>query len=86
MADAPPPGTAADIKRWAENRRIANAVEVQELRTTWGTSTRSFAAFLQMLALYAAVNGWPPPASPVDQREDLVVWDRFARLRRPYVR
>ena len=86
MADAPPPGTAADVKRWAENRRIANAVEVRELATTWGVPARSIAAAIELSALWESLHGWPPPASPVDQREDLVAWGRFARLRRPYVR
>jgi hypothetical protein len=86
MADTPSPGTAADVKRWAENRRIANVLEVRELATTWGVPARSIAAAIELSALWESLHGWPPPPSPVDRRDDLVVWDRFARLRQPYVR
>jgi hypothetical protein len=81
--DATKPGIGHpdDVRRWAVNRRIANAVEVRELRTTWNTTDRSFAAALQLLALYAAVNGWPPPDDPVGRRETAAVRDRFVRLR-----
>lgn len=86
MADMPSPGTAADVKRWAESRRMANLLEVRELATTWGVPARSIAAAIELSALWESLHGWPPPASLVDQREDLVAWDRFARLRLPYVR
>jgi len=81
MGDIPSPGTAADIKRWAENRRTANAVEVRELRTAWGTPEKAFSAFVQMLGLYARVNGWPPPDDPIDRRDQEAVWRRFDKLR-----
>jgi hypothetical protein len=74
-------GKPEDVRRWVENRRIANAVEVRELRTTWNSPKRSLAAANQMLALYARVNGWPPPDDAIRWRNNLAVWDRFARLR-----
>ena len=86
MTHTPSPGTPADVKRWAENRRIANLLEVRELATTWGIPARSIAAAIELSTLWESLHGWPPPACPADQREDLVAWDRFARLRQPYVR
>ena len=56
-------------------------MEVRELSTTWGTPAQSFAAAVELLALYANVHGWPPPDDPIDQRDDLEVWGRFVRLR-----
>jgi len=38
-------------------------------------------AAVSLLDLYARLHGWPPRVDPVDQREDLEMWGRFARLR-----
>ena len=81
MADTPSPDSAADVKRWAENRRIANAVEVRELRTIWNTTEMSFSALQQLLQLYTSVNGWPPPDDAAGARDQAAVWEQFARLR-----
>jgi hypothetical protein len=74
-------GNPDDVRRWAENRRIANAAEVRDLRTTWNSAERSFWAARELLALFASVNGWPPPADPRREREAAAVRDRFLTLR-----
>jgi len=81
--NAPTPGIGdpSDVRRWAENRRIANALEVRDLRTTWNSPDRSFWAACELLALFAGVNGWPPPADPRRERESAAVRDRFLALR-----
>ena len=79
-------GSPEDVRRWAENRRIANAVEVRDLMAHWGEPERSVQAHFALLDLWAELHGWPPPESPIDCRDDLVVWERFARLRRPFLR
>ena len=86
VADTGFVGTPADVRRWAENRRIANAVEVRELTETWGTSERAVSAAMQMLRLFESIHGWPPPFDPIDWEQNLRAWERWARLRRPYVR
>ena len=78
-------GSPKDVRRWAADRAAANVVEVRELVEHWGEPERSVEAAFALLDLWAAIHGWPPPEDPIDRREDLVVWDRFARLRRPYV-
>lgn len=77
------PGSPEDraIRRWVGNRRAASSVEARELLAEWATPARAFAAALSLLDLYARLHGWPPKVDPVDQREDLEVWSRFARLR-----
>ena len=82
--DAAKPGIddPADVRRWAENRRIANAIEVRDLRTKWNSPDRSFWAACELLALFASVNGWPPPADPRRERESAAVRDRFLTLRK----
>lgn len=83
MDDAKPfVGKREDVRRWAENRRIANALEVRDLRTTWNSPDRSFWAASELLALFASVNGWPPPADPRREREAAAVRDRFLTLRK----
>jgi hypothetical protein len=82
--DEPKPfvGTPEDVRRWAENRRIGNALEVRDLRTTWNTPERSFWATNALLGLFASINGWPPPANPRREREAAAVRDRFLTLRK----
>ncbi len=79
-------GNPDDVRRWAENRRIANVVEVRDLIEHWGEPQRSVQAAFELLNLWGALHGWPPPEDPIDRREDAVVRERFARLRRPFVR
>lgn len=79
-------GRPEDVRRWAENRRIANVLEVRDLMAHWGEPERAVQAHFELLNLWAELHGWPPPESPVDRRDNLVVWERFARLRRAYVR
>jgi len=75
-------GSPEDVRRWAENRRIANALEVRDLRTTWNSPQRSFWAAQSLLALFASVNGWPPPEDPRRERAADAVRNRFLTLRR----
>lgn len=86
MRTARSPGSAADIRRWCENRKLANALEVRDLATTWGSPAQSIRAALELLDVYATLHGWPPPDDPIDREQDLAAWDRLARLRRPYIR
>jgi hypothetical protein len=69
------------IRQWAEDRNAASVVEARELSASTGTPAQSFAAALSLLALYAHLHGWPPPDDPIDRRDNLEVWSRFARLR-----
>jgi hypothetical protein len=82
--DEPKPfiGNAEDVRRWAENRRIANALEVRDLRTTWNSPDRAFWAARALLGLFASINGWPPPQDLRREREADAVRDRFLTLRR----
>lgn len=75
-----------DVRRWAEDRRIANVLEVRDLMAHWGEPERAVQAHFELLNLWETLHGWPPPESPVDRRENLLVWERLARLRRPYIR
>ena len=69
------------IRRWAEDRNAASAVEARELSASVGTPSQWFGTALTLLALYAEMHGWPPPPDPVDERDNLQVWERFSRLR-----
>jgi hypothetical protein len=69
------------IRQWAEDRRAASAAEACELAASAPTPAQSFGTALSLLAFYASLNGWPPPDDPIDERDNLEVWARFARLR-----
>jgi hypothetical protein len=75
-------GNPEDVRRWAENRRIANALEVRDLRTTWNSAERSFWAARALLGLFASINGWPATQDARREREADAVRDRFLTLRR----
>ena len=79
-------GRPEDVRRWAENRRIANVLEVRDLMAHWGEPERAVQAHFELLNLWQALHGGPPPESPIDRRDNLLVWERFARLRRPFIR
>ena len=82
----PPVGNPEEVRRWAENRRIANTVEVRDQIEQWGDPQRSVQAAFELMNLWGALHGWPPLEDAIDRREDAVVRERFARLRRPFVR
>ena len=42
-------GHPEDVRRWAENRRIVNALEVRDLRTTWNSPDKAFWAARALL-------------------------------------
>jgi hypothetical protein len=69
------------IRRWAENRQAASAVEARELSVSGCTASQSFSVALGLLELYVGLHGWPPPDDPVDERDNIETWNRFARLR-----
>jgi hypothetical protein len=75
-------GSPEDVRRWAENRRIANDLEVRDLRTTWNSPEKAFWAAQALLGLYASLNGWPAPQDSRREREADAVRDRFLTLRR----
>ena len=85
-ATGPSIGRPEDVRRWAENRRIANALEVRDLLEYWGEPQRSIQAAFELMNVWTALHGWPPPEGTLDRREAAVVQERFARLRRPFVR
>jgi hypothetical protein len=74
------------LRRWVENHRVANQLEIRELATTWGSPEQSIAAAMALHTLYVRLHGWPPPDDPIETREKLIVWERFARLRQPYIK
>jgi hypothetical protein len=71
----------ADWRRWVENQRAVARVQANDLQDTWGPPSRAIAASLELLGLYERLHGWPPADDPVTKREDLEMWERFARLR-----
>ena len=56
------------------------SLEVRDLIEHWGEPQRSVQAAFELLNLWGALHGWPPPEDPIDRREDAVVRERFARL------
>jgi hypothetical protein len=69
------------IRRWAENRQAASIAEARELASSRETPSGSFGIALSLLAFYASVHGWPPPADLIDERDNRAVRGRFAKLR-----
>jgi hypothetical protein len=74
--------TPADLRRWIDNRRAAARVEAGHAAQAWGRPEDAIGHALALIALYGELHGWPPAPDPVGEAEDLIAWDRFARLRR----
>jgi len=69
------------IRQWAEDHQAASMVEARKCVGAGDTPSQSFRTALTLLTLHAGMHGWPPPDDPIDQRDNLEVWNRFARLR-----
>jgi hypothetical protein len=77
MAAAP-----EEIRRWILSRRAAEERELDTVPATRRDSNASLRAALSLIALARARHGWPLPAEPHDEAEDLRAYERWARLRR----
>jgi hypothetical protein len=71
-----------ELRRWVHSRRAAEERELSEARTTVRPPDAALRAALSLIALARARHGWPLPADPRDEEEDMLAYDRWARLRR----
>jgi hypothetical protein len=74
--------TPADLRRWIDNHRVAARVEASHMADAWGRPEDAIRDALGLIAVYGELHGWPPARDPVGEEEDLLMWDRLARLRR----
>lgn len=78
-----------DLRRWAENHRVAAERELQELRDRPTTPQQAIAAALELLRFDESLHGDPfRRVDPVSRREDEQMWEawRILRLRWPHGR
>jgi hypothetical protein len=72
----------SDVRRWAENHRMAAAREREFLRQHPLTTSQAFAAALSLLVFDESQNGSPfERADSVTLREDAQVRDAWTKLR-----
>jgi hypothetical protein len=71
-----------ELRRWVRSRRAAEERELYEARATRREPGASLRAALSLIALARARHGWPLPADPHDEAQDLLAYQRWARLRR----
>jgi hypothetical protein len=71
-----------ELRRWVRSRRAAEERELSEARATVRPPGEALRAALSLVALARARHGWPLPADPHDEEEDMLAYDRWARLRR----
>lgn len=72
---------AEDLRRWIEGWREAERRVRLEARSGPPAADPILAA-LSLIALAGQLHGWPPPDDPVSRREDALMYERWARLRR----
>jgi hypothetical protein len=74
---------AGDVRRWIEDRRVA---ESRALATTGQApdALTSFRQALSLLALLGRMVGWPVPPDAIREREDVAAGDAWAALRAGY--
>src|SRR5262247_2920835 len=81
-APCPPAGVAAareELRRWIRSRRAAEERELEAAGTTRREPGASLRAALSIIALARARHGWPLPADPHDEAQDLLAYERWAR-------
>ncbi len=71
-----------DLRRWVRSQRAAEERELSEARAAVRPPAAALRAALSLIALARARHGWPLPADPHDEEEDMIAYDRWARLRR----
>jgi hypothetical protein len=71
----------ADIRRWVEQRRLAERREQQESAGKVPPPAEAFARGLRMIALAGELHGWPLPEDESSRLEDHQAYARWARLR-----
>jgi len=71
-----------DIQRFVENHRVAAARVAADARERRMSASEAFEASLALLRLDEELNGSPfDREDPVTRREDLEMWEAWARLR-----
>lgn len=70
-----------DLRRWVAQKRDAERYERAEARDH-AIVPDPIAAALDLIRLAGRLQGWPVGDDPVSVREDLEMYDRWARLRR----
>ncbi len=70
-----------DLRRWVAQKRDAERVE-RDLARGRDVVPDPIAAALDLIRLGGRLHGWPVEEDPVSRREDLEMYDRWARLRR----
>jgi len=64
------------------SRRAAEELELDAAPATRREPDASLRAALSLIALARARHGWPLPADPHEEAQDLLAYERWARLRR----
>jgi hypothetical protein len=70
-----------DLRAWVASRRAAAERERQELRDKGPDPEFAIRSALDLLALTEELHGWPVPEDEVTRREDLQMWENWARVR-----
>lgn len=70
-----------DLRRWVAQKRDAERVE-RELARDRDVVPDPIAAALDLIRLGGRLQGWPVEEDAISRREDLEMYDRWARLRR----
>jgi hypothetical protein len=69
-------------RRWIEGRRAAGRREASEERAAGPRPAWAIRSALALVALTGRLHGWPVPETEIDRREDEIVRERWAQLRR----
>lgn len=70
-----------DLRAWVASRRAAAEREREELREKGPGPEFAIRSALALIALTERLHGWPVPEDEVTRREDLQMWENWARVR-----
>jgi hypothetical protein len=69
------------LRLWVEDKRAVEARERAESRSSPLSGADAAAQALALVALYGRLHGWPPEEDAVSRREDMLMYERWHRLR-----
>ncbi len=78
------PGNAESLRRMVAGWQAVEAQEREERRQAGPDSALAIEGALELMDLFGAMHGWPPPENEARRRDDELARSRWVRVRNYY--
>ena len=79
------PGNPESLRRMVAGWQAVEAQEREERRQAGPDSATSIRGALELMDLFGAMHGWPPPENEARRRDDELARSRWVRVRNFYL-